>query len=44
MKIVPEVIGTSRTTMTIKYTKKADLWPLNIKINLVLGLKNIQNN
>jgi len=29
--------------MPIKHTEEADLWPLNVNIGFVLGLKNVEN-
>jgi len=34
MQVIPEVVGTSRSSMPIKYSEKADLRPLNIDISL----------
>lgn len=29
--------------MSIKYSKETDLWPVDIKISLVFGLQNVED-
>ncbi len=43
MQIIPKVIRTSSSTVTIKNSKEADLGPLNIKLGLWFWLENVQD-
>lgn len=41
MQVISEVISTRRASMAIKDTEEADLWPLDIKIRLVLRFEDV---
>lgn len=43
MQVISKVVRTSRASMPVKYSKEADLWPLDVYICLVLWLKDVEN-
>jgi hypothetical protein len=45
MQIISQIVCTGRSSMTIKYTEKTDLWPLRIRCYLFsFRFQNIQDN
>jgi len=43
VQVVSQIVCTSRASVAIKYTEKADLGPFNFDVGLVLGLKDVEN-
>ena len=43
MEVISQIIGACRTAMSVEYSKEADLGPVDIKIGLVFGLQNVQD-
>lgn len=44
VKVIAQIISTGRTTMAVEYSEEAYLRPLNIKVLLVLGLEDVEDN
>jgi len=43
VEIIPKIVCASRTTMSIKYAKEADLRPFNIKVSFIFGFQDIKD-
>lgn len=43
VEVISQIVGTSGTTMSVEYSKEADLWPVDVKVGLVLGLQNVED-